>query len=108
MHSTLLVRRTAAAATARSSIKASRSYSAAASTSTTAAPAVPLQHQEFSSKDQDMTHNSIHALYNTENQSMLDHPVFSSSSQQVHSMASEFTHSSADCFSPTFNTVFDE
>ncbi|KAJ8659970.1 hypothetical protein O0I10_004196 [Lichtheimia ornata] len=106
MHSSLLVRRTISA---RSAIKASRSYSAAASTPTTAAPAVPLQHQEFSSKDQEMTHNTIHALYNTENQSMLDHPVFSSSSQQVHSVASEFTHSSgADCFSPTFNTVFDE
>ncbi|KAI7874043.1 hypothetical protein K492DRAFT_200271 [Lichtheimia hyalospora FSU 10163] len=99
MHS-LLVRR---AISARSTMLA-RSYSATA-------PAVPLQHQEFTPKDQD-THNTIHALYNTENQSMLDHHAFSSSSssQQVHSVASEYsplTHSS-DCFSPTFNTVFDE
>lgn len=102
MHSSLLARRVISV---RSSlIMATRSYSATA-------PAVPLQHQEFTSKDQD-THNPIHALYNTENQSMLDHPIFSSSSQQVHSVASEYAQSNntttPDCFSPTFNTVFDE
>lgn len=48
------------------------------------------------------SHNPIHALYNNENQSILQHH------QHDEDLGSHHILSGADAFSPTFNTVFDE
>ncbi|KAI9489467.1 hypothetical protein BDB00DRAFT_791067 [Zychaea mexicana] len=69
------------------------------------------QAQPMISREEDHP-NPIHALYNTENQSMLDastaHAASGSHSAPQHDAASDVFGSSADTFSPTFNTVFDE
>lgn len=77
----------------------------------TVIPFTPSQQQQHQqpplSKEEDQS-NPIHALYNTENQSMLDkqHYEIHSGDQKVSELG-QVIHS-ADSFSPSFNTVFDE
>ncbi|ORX50132.1 hypothetical protein DM01DRAFT_1337806 [Hesseltinella vesiculosa] len=53
------------------------------------------------------THNSIHAMYNNENQSAMEH-LYHPNLKSVHYGDMHAESHKTDTFSPTFNTVFDE
>lgn len=81
----------------------------------TVIPSIPQAyqaHQQQPVRSEEEHPNPIHALYNTENQSMLDQHHYHTqtavhSAEQTHLELGDALHS-ADNFSPTFNTVFDE
>lgn len=72
----------------------------------TVIPRTPVQEQPFVKEEPE---NSIHALYNKEYE--MEHTA-APNADQTHRTLSDAEHhhivASADSFSPTFNTVFDE
>lgn len=69
-------------------------------------PRTPVQEQSAFAAKEESTENSIHALYNKEYEEHI-----SGGPDQTYRTLSDSEHhaaASADTFSPTFNTVFDE
>ncbi|KAI8881901.1 hypothetical protein K501DRAFT_103951 [Backusella circina FSU 941] len=67
----------------------------------TVVPSTPYQNQPVQEIKSNQEHNTLHALYNNENQSVLDHHLNSNEKQR--SLSDEH-----ETFTPTFNAVFDE
>jgi hypothetical protein len=67
----------------------------------TVVPSTPYQNQPAEELKSNQEHNTLHALYNNENQSVLDHHL--SPNEKQRSLSDEH-----DTFTPTFNAVFDE
>ncbi|KAI7858731.1 hypothetical protein BDC45DRAFT_531283 [Circinella umbellata] len=71
----------------------------------TMTPSVPQSGSEGAIKKED---NDIHSLYNKDNVSMLEVDHHDSTQHRSLSDGSNHSGESADSFSPSFNTVFDE